>query len=326
MSGRRRSTTIPHLTTITRRPSTRPADVAEGEVWVIANPKAGGGRGSRHASVATRALHDARIPSRLVHPSSVQATVSVAREAVASGARAVVACGGDGTVHGVVQALARTSVPLGVVAGGSGDDIATALGFPSGDADECAAALLRGVRAGEPRQLDLGVVRTADGVTEYFLGVLSTGFDSSVNERANSMSRLGKQRYNIAIVRELASFRPVDYDVTMDDRRIEGPGMLVSVGNTSSYGGGMRLCPDAVPDDGELDVTWLSAVSTLTFLRVFPSVFSGEHVRHPAVSTYRARRLEISAPGQIAYADGERIGPLPVTIEIEPGALCVLSC
>jgi diacylglycerol kinase (ATP) len=300
--------------------------VASRLTWIIANPQAGGGRGARHASIATRALHDAGIRCRLLQPPSSLATIEATHAAVRSGAAAVIACGGDGTVHAVVQALAGTDVPLGIIAGGSGDDIAVALGFSVGSADSCAAALVGSLRSGAVRTIDLAHAVTADGASEYFLGVLSTGFDSSVNERANRMSRLGGQRYNAAIVRELASFRPIDYDVEMDGGRVTGEGMLVSVGNTSTYGGGMKVCPAAVPDDGLLDITWLGAVSTFTFLRVFPSVFSGEHVKHPAVRTFRVRRVEIDARGQIAYADGERIGPLPVTVEARPGALRVLAC
>ena len=176
------------------------------------------------------------------------------------------------------------------------------------------------------RVLDVGAARSDDGVERFFLGVLSTGFDSSVNERANAMRRLAGHRYNIAIVRELASFRALDYDVVIDGVRERAPGMLVSVGNGSRYGGGMRICPDALSDDGLLDVTWLGAVSKPTFLRVFPSVFRGTHVEHPAVRTFRGRSIRIAAEGQIAYADGERIGPLPVEIEVRPSALRVLPC
>jgi diacylglycerol kinase (ATP) len=295
-------------------------------VWLIANPQAGGGRGSRHASIATRALHDAQIHCRLLHPASAEASAAVAAEAVAAGASAVVACGGDGTVHAVIQSLANTHVPLGIVPGGSGDDIAMGLGFPVGDPEAAAAHLVTSLQQGSPRTVDLGSVRAADGTDRYFLGVLSSGFDSAVNERANSMTRLGGQRYNVAILLELASFRAVSYDVRVDEERIQDLGMLVAVGNGSSYGGGMQVCPSAVPDDGILEVTWLGAVSKLTFLRVFPSVFKGQHVRHPSVRTYSGRRLTLDAPGQVAYADGERIGPLPVSIEIRPGALRVLAC
>jgi diacylglycerol kinase (ATP) len=297
----------------------------QGEVVLLANRTAGGGRGSKYAAVAARALSDAQVRCRLVHPSSSADTTSAAAEAVRAGAAAVVACGGDGTVHAVLQALVGTEVPLGIVPGGSGDDIASGLGLTTGDADTIAAALVAAVTTGSHRFVDVGEARALDGTRRFFLGVMSTGFDSSVNERANTMSRLGGHRYNVALVRELASFRPLDYDVTIDGEHITGPGILVSVGNGPSYGGGMRICPDASCDDGLLDVTWLGAVSKVTLLRVFPTVFSGRHVQHPAVSTYRGRSLTIDVAGQVAYADGERVGPTPVSVDVRPGALRVLS-
>lgn len=296
-----------------------------GEVWLIANPAAGSGRGARHASVATRALVEAGIPCRLLQPGSAAETTEAAAEAVRANVDAVVACGGDGTVHAVIQALAHTDTPLGILAAGSGDDIAACLGFPSGHADDSATHLIHSLQSGATRQVDLGHAQTSDGTVRHYLGVLSTGFDSSVNERANAMRRMLSQRYNIAIIRELASFKPLDYDLRIDDVHIEGQAMLVAVGNGSRYGGGMLVCPAADMVDGQLDVTWLGAVSKLTFLRALPTVFTGKHVRKPFVHTYRGRRLVIGAPGQIAYADGERIGPLPVEIEVRPGALRVLA-
>lgn len=295
-------------------------------VWLIVNPLAGGGRGARHASVVARALRQAGLDCRLVQPSSAGDSTAVALGAIRSAARAVVACGGDGTIHAVLQAMVGSQVPMGMVAGGSGDDIAAGLGLPTHDAEAIAAGLVESLASGRERRLDVGVARSADGVERFFLGVLSTGFDSSVNERANTMRPLAGHRYNVAIARELASFRALDYEVVIDGVRERAPGMLVSVGNGSRYGGGMRVCPGAVPDDGLLDVTWLGAVSKATFLRVFPSVFRGTHVHHPAVRTFRGRSLRIAAEGQVAYADGERIGPLPVEIEVRPGALRVLSC
>jgi diacylglycerol kinase (ATP) len=300
--------------------------VPSGEIRLVANPTAGGGRALRHASVAIRALHAAGLPCRLILPESAAATREATREAAADGAAALVACGGDGTVHTVLQELVGTALPLGIIAGGSGDDIAAALGFPTGDSGEqMASALVRSLNGGGVRTIDLAHVRTADGAVHYFLGVMSTGFDSNVNERANAMSRLGGHRYNVAIVRELASFRPLDYEVRIDGVVHHAAGMLVSIGNGSRYGGGMLVCPDALMDDGILDVTWLGEVSKATFLRVLPTVFKGTHVQHPSVRTYRGRRIDVAAAGQIAYADGERLGPLPASIEVRPGALRVLS-
>jgi diacylglycerol kinase (ATP) len=111
----------------------------------------------------------------------------------------------------------------------------------------------------------------------------------------------------------------------IDGQRIQADGMLVAVGNGHRYGGGMLVCPDAVTHDGLLDVTWLGAVSTPTFLRALPSVYSGEHVKHEFVTTHRGSVLTLAADGQIAYADGERIGPLPISVESLPAVLRVLG-
>jgi len=295
------------------------------EVWLVANPEAGRGRGVRHASQAAAALAAAGVPCRLLLPAGPDQATEAARAAQEAGARAVVACGGDGTVHAVLQAMVGSPVPMGILAGGSGDDVAANLDFATGAASAVVSALVALVTAGHTRQVDVARATTADGTTRAFLGVMSTGFDSSVNERANRMPRLAGQRYNVAMLRELASFRPLDYEVSVDGVPVSGAGMLVSVGNGPRFGGGMRVCPDAVVDDGLLDVTWLGPIPTGSFLRLFPRVYKGTHVHHPSVSTYRARSLTIDAPGQVAYADGERVGPLPVTVEVEAAALRVLS-
>ena len=298
---------------------------AAASAWIIANPVAGGGRGARHAAVAARVLTEDGIRVRLLQPASAQETTDLARAAHAQRADAVIASGGDGTVNAVLQGIAGTTTPLGIVAAGSGDDVAASLGFPLGDPVAAGRVLAEGIRAGATSAVDAAQVVAADGTKRWYLGVMSTGFDSSVNERANRMSRLGGQRYTAAMLRELASFRALPYRVEADGEVLTGSGMLVSVGNGPRFGGGMMVCPTARMDDGLLDVTWLGAISTPQFLRVFPSVYRGEHVRHPAVRVLRARHLHIDAPGQVAYADGERIGPLPVEVRALTAALLVLG-
>ena len=128
----------------------------------------------------------------------------------------------------------------------------------------------------------------------------------------------------LAVARELPVFRPIPYVVEVDGQRRETGAMLVAVANGPSYGGGMRVCPDAVLDDGLLDVLVLSEISIPAFLRVFPRVFAGTHVRHPAVEVLRGQRVRLVAKGVVAYADGERVGPLPLTCAVVPGALRVL--
>ena len=158
------------------------------------------------------------------------------------------------------------------------------------------------------------------------MGVLAAGFDAIVNERANQWRwPRGPMRYNLAVLRELPVFRPIPYVLELDGRRMETEAMLVAVGNGPAYGGGMRVTPDASFDDGLLDVLILHGISTLEFLRVFPRVFKGTHTSHPAVEIVRAATVRLEATGIVGYADGERFGALPMTLEAVPGALTVLA-
>jgi len=288
---------------------------------VVANPSSGRGRTARILPEVLRALEGAGRHAQVVLTGSAADVTAAVRSVRQAGDERVLVCGGDGTLHLAAQELAGGDTALGIIPCGTGDDNARTLGVPRGD--PAAAALLA---AGGPiSRIDLGRVMTADGTERAFLGVLSSGFDSLVNERANTMTwPSGNARYVVAIVGELRTFRPIAYRARLDDRVVEGEAMLVAVGNGVSYGGGMRVCPDAVPDDGLLDVTWLHGVSKATFLRVFPQVFSGSHVRTPYVSTARATTIELDAPGQVIYADGERVAPLPARIDVWPRALPVV--
>ena len=289
-------------------------------VTVAVNPAAGRGRAERmlpelHAALLQRGLD----PSIIVTADAgdLRRVVAAARD---RGDGMVGVAGGDGTLHGAVQELAGSTTALAIIPTGTGDDNARTLGIPLGNLGAAADVMA----AGRCQAIDLGVVHCA-GRSEYFLGVLSTGFDSFVNERANAMTwPTGKARYLAAIVAELGTFRPAAYRVQLDDRQVAGSAMLVAVGNGVGYGGGMRICPSADPTDGELDITWIGAVSTTTFLRVFPSVFKGTHVNSPFVSTGRAKRLTLEADGQLAYADGERVGPLPISVDVSAAALRVM--
>jgi diacylglycerol kinase (ATP) len=166
-------------------------------------------------------------------------------------------------------------------------------------------------------------VRAAD---RWFGGVLGSGFDSMVNERANTMSwPRGKSRYNLAILAELRVFKPLPFIITLDGEVWETEAMLVAVGNGTSYGAGMRVCPGATLDDGLLDVTVLGPVPKGRFIRMFPRVYKGTHVELPEVSCRQAREVRLESPGVVAYADGERFAPLPLTCTCMPGALTVLA-
>lgn len=244
--------------------------------------------------------------------------------AVEAGAEALVVVGGDGMANLGIGIVAQTPVPLGIVPSGTGNDLADGLGVPVGDTDAAIAHLLAALER-DPRTIDAGVVRHGE-LTTWFGAVLSAGFDATVNERANLMTRpRGRSRYVFALLRELATLAPRPYRIVVDGETIETEAMLVSVANNRSLGGGMRIVPHAALDDGRLDLFVVRRMSRLRFLRLFPTVFRGEHADLPEVSFRSLTTVRIEAEGVVAYADGERIGPLPVEVSVVPGALRVLA-
>jgi diacylglycerol kinase (ATP) len=253
------------------------------------------------------------------------------RLAVSRGtADAVVVVGGDGSLHLAVNALARSGMPLGIVAAGTGNDVARCLGLPHDDPDAAIALLVDAFDGDDDEAVpvrDIDAVRVSTG--RWFVGMLSAGFDAAVNERANRMTRLsGTPRYVVAVLLEVARLRARRYRVTTDrdTRRLDA--VLVTVGNTASIGGGMRLAPDARVDDGLLDVLVATPLRRIQLLRLLPKVFQGTHVNDEHVSIERGRVITIDVddrgPVPVTYADGERFGPLPVTLQVVPAALRVV--
>lgn len=293
----------------------------ERRIGVLVNPTSGKGRVARHAAEVLRGLG-----SRGDHVVAIQGdSASHARQllddAVAEGLDALVAVGGDGTVHLALQAVVGTPTALGIVPLGTGNDAATALGLPTGSAPDAVSVVL----AGNARAFDVGRAVTADGTCAHFLCVLSTGFDSLVNERANLLTRpSGDARYVVALLAELRRFAPIHYRMVVDGTIVEQDAMIVSFGNGTSYGGGMRICPAADLHDGTLDMIVVDRMSRAKLLRLFPSIYPGRHVAQPEVTERPVREAHVEAPGGIAYADGERVGPLPVDVTTVPGGVRVL--
>lgn len=295
---------------------------------VVAHPQAGRGRVGRHLSGVLAALGPA---DPLLLPATTPAdAVALIRAAVDAGATGVVAVGGDGTAHLAVQAVAGTRVPLGLVPLGTGNDLADAVGVPA-DPVAAARALLADLRHGRTTPIDAVRVAPVDAagvapVGSWFAAILSVGFDSAVNARANGMRwPRGPRRYDLAILAELARLRTYRVTLDLDGTVVEIPALLVAVGNTRSYGGGMRMCPAADPTDGLLDVTVVEPVSRWELIRVKPRLYSGTHVDHPAVRTYRAAEIRIDAPGADVFADGEPGAPLPLRLTTVSGALHLIG-
>jgi len=291
-------------------------------IGLVVNPTSGKRTGALIGAQAAELLrsrgHD------LVDLSGADATSArdQARAAVDSGRLdALVVSGGDGMVNLGLGLVAGTDLPLGIIAAGTGNDIARELGLPVRDA----VAAVDRIELVRRRKIDLARTDTPTG-PRWFGGVLAAGFDAIVNERANGWRwPRGQMRYNLAILRELPVFRPIPYAVEIDGTRHQTKAMLVAVGNGPAYGGGMKVTPDASFDDGLLDVLILHEIGMVEFLRVFPRVFTGAHVGHPSVEVIRGRQVRLEAEGIVAYADGERFAPLPLCCEVVPGAATVLA-
>jgi diacylglycerol kinase (ATP) len=295
---------------------------AEGasSVIVIANPTAGGGKAGALIGKVDSLLRSLRVEHEIRVSESPGDMEASARAAATAGARVVAVLGGDGTVSCAANGLMGTEAALAVLPAGTGDDFARTLGARP------LAAAIRLLADPKVRRIDVVRVTNADGV-RHFVNVAGAGFDSEVNETADGMSaRLGGTgTYLAALVKTLSRFSPARFDVEVDGRTWSGDAMLVVIGNALSYGGGMKVTPDALLDDGRMDVCVIGALSKAAFLRAFPRVFRGSHVRHPKVRMLRGARVGIGANRPLRiYADGERLGPLPAIFETVPDALSVV--
>lgn len=289
-------------------------------VVVVANPTAGRGRAGRRIGVAGSMLRELRVEHEVRVAGSAQEMESTCLDAAEQGAEIVAVIGGDGTVSCAANGLLGTGAVLAVLPAGTGDDFAGAIG---------ARPFRTAVRLlADPKTAAVDVVRVRAGAVErHFVNIAGAGFDSEVTETANAMTVNlgGTGTYLAALAKTLSRFTPARYDLTVDGEPLTLDAMLVVVGSGRSYGGGMKVLPDACLVDGVLDVCIVEALSKGAFLRAFPKVFMGRHTTHPKVRMARATRVTIEANrGLQVYADGEFVGPLPASFEVMPGALPVV--
>jgi len=298
-------------------------------VRLIVNPSAGGGKAGRAAPAVERRLSELGLDVRSERTRDLAHAAALALQA-ARGGEAVVALSGDGMVGVIADAL--RDVPgavIGVLPGGRGNDLARVLGIPDDPLEACAT-----IADGATRALDLGEVATISGTGTQargraFVGVASVGFDSDANRIANAApARLGELVYAYGALRALVAWRPARFELQLDgeDARRSFTGFSVGAANSRSYGGGMRVAPDALLDDGQLEVMVAEHTSKLRFAtQLMPRVFKGTHVELPTVHVFRAAEVTIRADRPFTvYADGDPIAELPVVIRALPGAVRML--
>jgi diacylglycerol kinase (ATP) len=297
---------------------------------IILNPTAGGSRSRHLAPRLANQLRHLAPDARLTIAWSIAETEELAEQAARDGRRRVVSVGGDGTVQAVVNGLLRgvgegdDPPSLGIVPGGSGNDLARSLGLPRDPVAAMTVAL-----QGETVPFDVGHASTPDQ-SRYFVSAAGIGFDAQVASRMNgqrSFWQRGTLGYLITAVLELRGFdnRPVRLALeTPETERIEHNVLLAAVANGAYYGGGFKICPAAKTGDGLLDLCLVGDVSRLEALRQMPGLYRGAHVDHPDVEFRRLHEVRIEGDGvtQI-HLDGEPFGVLPVTFAIRPAALRV---
>lgn len=282
----------------------------------LVNPASGGGAAPAAVVPVARLLRDAGCAVDVTYSPGPAACEEIVARATARG-EVVVAVGGDGMVASLAGAVSAARGVLGIVPAGRGNDFARQLGV-GGSPEDVAATLL----GAEPRSVDV-----IDVAGRVVVGSVYAGVDSLASELVDRAHRLPRPlQYPYAAVRSLLEFRPTSYDVVVDGAPHRFDAFTVVVANSGYYGSGMHVAPEASLDDGVLEVVVVRAASRLRLLRAMPRLYDGTHVAMPEVVVLRGREVSVAATGEVvAYGDGERLGPLPVTATVRPGALAVLA-
>lgn len=321
-------------------------------VVLLVNPVSGRGLGARAARLAADRLRARGIEPRVLTGGSPEEMRRLASAAVRERPGALAVVGGDGTLSLILDEVLGSGVPIALVPAGTGNDLARALGIPVGSAEDAASAIEL-VATGGTRTIDVGEVweaadecdgpgsgsgaehgpetgpdpSPASGRRTRFLTVCAIGLDARVADRTNRLRwPSGRLRYFLALAIELLRLSPLPFELRLDGGETESrPGILLAVGNTRSYGGGIPMCPGADPADGLLDVTHVAPIGLVRLLRIFPLLLQARHAERPEATLLRAREIEVGAPGLVAYADGERVGEGRVRIRLAAQRLEVFA-
>jgi len=284
---------------------------------ILLNPFAGREKARQEILKALEVLRCAGAQVELRESRSAQHLLELARQAREERPDAVVSAGGDGTHHYVVNGLYESGIPLGFLPVGSGNDLAKGVGVPL-DLRAAAAVLL----SGRVRQIDLARVGSA-----VYGCIAGAGFDSVVTRYANDRVRWlgGSWAYAWSILRCLKFYRPQPLRLISDEQSFSGQVVFAVVGNNVSYGGGLKLTPRARLDDGLLDVCIVPYLPKLELLRWVPRAYRGEHLAHPRILYFQARRVTLETTSRLElFGDGEFMQELPATIQVAPRALRVI--
>lgn len=297
-------------------------------IGLIVNPTAGRGRGATVRDLIIERFAAAGVKILDCSAESASAANKNAKDAASKQKiQALVVVGGDGMAHLGVNVCVEAQIPLGIIAVGTGNDSARELGFPI--LDPAAGVDFIVNHLDSKRRVDAIRLETSTGM-HWVIGSASAGFDALVNRRANRLKwPKGQRRYEVAMLLELAKFKPLKYEVEIDGVKSSFSAMLCAIANGPAFGGGMRIAPEASMSDGQLDLFVVHSISRLELIKIFPRVYTGGHVTHPAVEFFKGEHIRIhpsSEAGTVpAFADGESVGEGSLDARVAAGALPVLA-
>ncbi|MFV8827382.1 diacylglycerol/lipid kinase family protein [Alkalihalobacterium sp. APHAB7] len=290
----------------------------------IVNPISGNGRGE----VVWKSIENTLINKKTKFKAHLTRDKAHVAEIVKSlnpeTVTAVVVVGGDGTVHGVVNSIQHMKIPLGIIPAGTGNDYARSMSIPKNH-----DLALERILSGEKKKID--ILHIGERICMTVIGI---GFDGKVAQLANeSKSKkilnslgLGKFTYLIIVLQLLFKYKPTEVTIELDDVTYKFEKVwLIAVANLPYYGGGMYICPHAISDDGAFDVCIVNNVSKFKILQIFPKVFQGQHINHPAVTVLKGKNIKvISDIPVIIHGDGEIIGETPIEVTVKKDVLDIV--
>ena len=282
---------------------------------IFINPTSAGGKAIASRDEIISELDNLGVEHDIHITKSLEDLVGTIKKRLDSDYSNFIAVGGDGTLHHMVNVIAGSNKNLGIIPMGSGNDIALNLGIPN-DIKECCKI----IKQQNTKKLDLGLINDK----YYYLCIAGSGFDSEVNDLANNTRYpiKGPSKYTYSVYKTLITFSSKEFTVTCNDNKRNIYGMMIACANLPSYGGGMKITPDASPSDGLFDICIIKKMSKLHFIKVFPKVFEGKHTDDPCVEIFRTKELKLESNYDFSvFADGEYICKLPAVFKIAPGKL-----
>ncbi|BBI31471.1 diacylglycerol/lipid kinase family protein [Cohnella abietis] len=300
-------------------------------VLFVVNESSGNGRGKKVWAKVEAQLHKRGIEYHTVVSSSQDEAVIRMEELLLTGKmKAVAVIGGDGTLHGLLPLLVASGIPCGLIPAGSGNDTSRALGIPRNP-----IRALDIILAGHTRRIDVLETTSEQYKSQITLTAVAVGLDGAVAADVNGSGYkrwcnklgVGSLAYIIGLFRSLAVFKPQSITVTIDGVTHDFTrGWLSAISNVSTYGGGLKICPKALPDDNLLHTCIVHSCSVWRILLIFPTLLNGSHVKQPYVTILSGRSVRIDAPKPfVAFGDGEPSGHTPLIATIVPAQLDFLT-